>query len=171
MWWCLLLGCLSASAQVAVDQWRADGSRYICSAQATLYDNYFHTARFAIAAIADSLGLVDFELVVTYDEGLLHISQGDTLALTLRGGRQVILTTKHDVRRADIIKRHYRDHNDYLITCHYTLPVSDMVSLYKTRSTKLTKQTDQFIFHRRLDGFQQRFTRLLAAVYNRLNIH
>ena len=53
--------------------------RYVCSQQEVMYDDFFHAARFAVAAVADASGLVTFSLEVTYDEGLLDVAQGDSL--------------------------------------------------------------------------------------------
>ena len=110
------------SAQVSVDYYMGDGNRYVCSQQEVLYDNYFHSAMFAVAAIADASGMVTFSLEVTYQEGTLHVSQGDSLTLVLRGGDRVVLKTYRDVGREDIMKRHFRDRNEYYITCHYAVP-------------------------------------------------
>ena len=97
-----LLGVvMPAAAQVSVDFYREDGTRYVCSQQEVLYDDFFHAARFSVAATADAGGLVTFSLEVTYDEGMLHVSAGDSLTLVLRGGDRVILTTDHGSIRAD----------------------------------------------------------------------
>ena len=156
------------SAQVVVDQYREDGSRYVCSQQEVMYDDYFHTARFAIAAVADAGGFVSFSIEVTYDEGMLHISQGDSLTLVLRGGNRIVLTTDRDVTRADILKRHYLTHNDYYITCHYPISTHDIQRITRNRVTKLRAQTQDFTFDRKLDKFQDRFRRQFTAVYRHL---
>ena len=67
----LLCGMMPMTAQVSVDYYRGDGTRYVCSQQEVMYDDYFHAARFAVSAIADAGGLVTFALEVTYDEGML----------------------------------------------------------------------------------------------------
>jgi len=169
----VLWGCLyhSATAQVAVDVLNDDGSRYVRSVPIVLYDNYFHTAQFAIAALADAQGVVDFSLEVTYDEGLLHITQGDTLTLVLRGGSRVTLITSRTPSRGDVVKRHYRDHNDYYITCCYNLTYRDIIQLLQTRTTKLSAQAGSYWFDRRLDRFQNHFRRLFASIYNYLDIN
>ena len=69
-----------------------------------MYDDFFHAARFAVAATADANGLVTFSLEVTYDEGLLEVLQGDSLTLVVRGGDRIVLKTDRDVTRADILK-------------------------------------------------------------------
>ena len=79
----LLCVYLSATAQVSVDNRMDDGSRYVCSCQEVLYDDFFHAARFAVEARATAEGLVTFSLEVTFDEGLLEVSQGDSLTLIL----------------------------------------------------------------------------------------
>ena len=156
------------AAQVSVDHYRSDGTRYVCSQQEVMYDNYFHAARFAVSALADASGLVTFTLEVTYDEGMLHVSQGDSLTLVLRGGDRVILKTKHDVTRADIVKRHFKDHNDYYVTCHYAISTHDIQRITRNRVTKLSSQTGPFTFDRKLDKFQDRFRRQFTAVYRYL---
>lgn len=164
-----LLGVfMPVAAQVSVDQIRDDGKRYVRSAQEVLYDDYFHTARFAVTATTDDYGFVVFNLEVTYDEGMLQVSEGDSLTLVLRGGDRVILTTERDVTRADIVKRHYLDHNDYYVTCSYPLTTYDIARITRNRVTKLSAQTDHFTFDRKLDKFQDRFRRQFTAVYRYL---
>ena len=161
-------GFLPLSAQVSVDYYMGDGNRYVCSQQEVLYDNYFHSAMFAVAAIADASGMVTFSLEVTYQEGMLHVSQGDSLTLVLRGGDRVVLKTYRDVGREDIMKRHFRDRNEYYITCHYAMSNYDIQRITRNRVTKLSSQTDQFTFDRKLDKFQDRFRRQFTAVYRQL---
>ena len=62
----LTAGSMPAVAQVAVDHYRSDGMRYVCSQQEVMYDDFFHAARFAVAAVADAEGLVTFSLEVTF---------------------------------------------------------------------------------------------------------
>lgn len=157
-----------AAAQVCVDQFRENGTRYVCSQQEVLYDDFFHAARFAVAANADAMGLVTFSIEVTYDEGLLQVSRGDSLTLVLRGGDRIVLTTDRDVTRTDIVKRHYRSYNDYYVTCHYMLSSYDIQRITRNRVTKLSAQTDSFTFDRKLDKFQDRFRRQFTAVYRYL---
>ena len=155
----------TATAQVSVDHFQEDGTRYICSQQEVMYDDFFHAARFAVAAITDDSGMVTFMLEVTYDEGMLHVSQGDSLTLVLRGGDRVVLKTDRDVTRADILKRHYRTYNDYYVTCHYPMSTYDIQRITRNRVTKMSMQTDRFTFDRKLDKFQDRFRRQFTAVY------
>ena len=165
----MLASCVFAlSAQVSVDYYRADGSRYVCSSQEVMYDDFFHAARFAVAATANAGGLVSFSLEVTYDEGLLKISSGDSLTLVLRGGDRIVLYTDRDVTRGDIVKRHYRTYNDYYVTCHYEMSNYDIQRITRNRVTKLSAQTDEFTFDRKLDKFQDRFRRQFTAVYRYL---
>ena len=133
-----------------------------------MYDDFFHTARFAVEATANSGGLVTFSLEVTYDEGLLNVARGDSLTLVLRGGDRLVLKTDRDVTRADIVKRHYRSYNDYYVTCHYPLNTYDIYRITRNRVTKLSAQTDRFTFDRKLDKFQDRFRRQFSAVYRYL---
>lgn len=164
-----LLGVvMPAEAQVSVDFYREDGTRYVCSQQEVLYDDFFHAARFSVAATADAGGLVTFSLEVTYDEGMLHVSAGDSLTLVLRGGDRVILTTDRDVTRADIVQRHYLTYNDYYVTCYYPMSTYDVQRITRNRVTKLSAQTDRFTFDRKLDKFQDRFRRQFSAVYSYL---
>ena len=166
IWTTLLLAAgICVSAQVSVDHYRSDGKRYVRSCEEVMYDNYFHTARFAVAAVADAGGLVTFSLEVTYNEGMLHVSQGDSLTLVLRGGDRIILTTDRDLTRADIIKRHYRTYNDYYITCYYPLSTRDIQRITRNRVTKISAQTDDFTFDRKLGKFQDSFRRQFTAVY------
>ena len=161
-----LLGIvMPAAAQVSVDHFMDDGTRYVCSQQEVMYDDFFHAARFAVAATTDDSGLVTFSLEVTYDEGLLQVSQGDSLTLVLRGGGRVVLKSDRDVTRADILKRHYRTYNDYYVTCHYPMSTYDIQRITRNRVTKMSKQTDLFTFDRKLDKFQDRFRRQFTAVY------
>ena len=162
------MGMFTLSAQVSVDHYREDGTRYVRSVEEVLYDNYFHTARCAVAAAADAGGMLSFSLEVTYDEGMLHISRGDSLTLVLRGGDRIVLTTDRDVTRQDIVKRHYRTHNDYYVTCHYPMTNYDIQRITRNRVTKLSAQTDRFTFDRKLDKFQDRFRRQFTAVYRYL---
>lgn len=168
--WVLLAvaSMMPLSAQVSVDIFREDGSRYICSQQEVMYDDFFHAARFAVAATADAMGLVTFSLEVTYDEGLLQVSRGDSLTLVLRGGDRIVLTTDRDVTRSDIVKRHYLSYNDYYVTCHYMMSTYDIQRITRNRVTKLSAQTDNFIFDRKLEKFQDRFRRQFTAVYRYL---
>lgn len=159
---------LPASAQVTVDHYREDGTRYVCSRQEVMYDDYFHTARFVLAATTDAAGMVTFCLEVTYDEGFLQVSAGDSLTLVLRGGYRVVLKTSHDVTRADIVKRHFRTHNDYYVTCRYPLSTYDIQRITRNRVTKVSVQTDRFIFDRKVDKFQDRFRRQFTAVFRYL---
>lgn len=161
----LLVAGMCVSAQVSVDHYRGDGTRYVCSDQEVMYDDFFHAARFAVAAVADAGGLVSFSLEVTFDEGMLHVSQGDSLTLVLRGGGRVILHTDRDVTRADILKRHYRTYNDYYVTCHYPLSVYDIQRLTRNRVTKISMQTDRFTFDRKLDKFQDKFRKQFTSIY------
>ena len=160
-----LLGWTTAAAQVSVDHYRDDGTRYVRSNQEVLYDNFFHAANFAIAAVADPGGLVTFTLEVTYDEGMLEVSRQDSLTITLRGGDRIILTTDREVTRADIVKRHHLTRNDYYITCHYPMSTFDVQRMTRNRVTKVTVQTDQFTFDRKVDKFQDRFRRQFTALY------
>ena len=164
----LLCGVMPMVAQVSVDHYRGDGTRYVCSQQEVLYNDYFHSATFAVSATANAGGLVTFTLEVTYDEGLLHVSQGDSLTLVLRGGERVILKTDRDVTRADIVKRHFHDRNEYYVTCHYSMSTYDIQRITRNRVTKLSSQTDDFTFDRKLDKFQDRFRRQFTAVYRYL---
>lgn len=162
-------GCAyPVAAQVSVDQYLEDGRRYVCSSQEVLYDNFFHTARFAVAATADLGGLVTFTLEVTYDEGMLNVVHGDSLTLVLRGGDHVVLTADRDVTRADITKRHFSDRNIYYITCHYGMTTYDIQRITRNRVTKLRSQTGEYTFDRKLDGFQDRFRRQFTAVFRYL---
>jgi hypothetical protein len=164
----LTAGSMPAVAQVAVDHYRSDGMRYVCSQQEVMYDDFFHAARFAVAAVADAGGLVTFSLEVTYDEGLLDVAQGDSLTLVLRGGDRIILKTDREVTRADIVKRHYRTYNDYYVTCHYPMSTYDIQRITRNRVTKLSSQTQHYTFDRKLDKFQDRFRRQFTAVYRYL---
>lgn len=165
----LLMSALSpALAQVSVDHFREDGSRYVCSQQEVLYDDFFHAARFAVAAVADAGGLVSFSLEVTFDEGMLHVSRGDSLTLVLRGGDRIVLKTDRDVTRADILKRHFKSHNKYYVTCHYAMSAYDIQRITRNRVTKLSAQTDEFTFDRKLNNFQDCFRRQFTAVYRYL---
>ena len=164
----LAAGSMPAVAQVSVDHYRSDGTRYVCSQQEVMYDDFFHAARFAVAAVADAGGLVSFSLEVTYDEGLLEVLQGDSLTLVLRGGDRIILKTDRDVTRADVLKRHYRTYNDYYVTCHYMMSTYDIQRITRNRVTKLSAQTQRFSFDRKLEKFQDRFRRQFTAVYRYL---
>ena len=164
----LLCGMMPMAAQVSVDYYRGDGTRYVCSQQDVLYDDYFHAARFAVSAIADIGGMVTFTLEVTYDEGLLYVSPGDSLTLMLRGGDRIVLTTDRPLSREDIVKRHFHSHNDYYVTCHYPLSTYDIQRITRNRVTKLSSQTDRFTFDRKVDKFQDRFRRQFTAVYRYL---
>lgn len=162
---CILI---PATAQVSVDLYREDGSRYVRSQQEVLYDDFFHAARFAVEATANAGGLVTFMLEVTYDEGLLDVAQGDSLTLVLRGGDRIVLKTDRELTRADIVKRHYRTYNDYYVTCHYPMSSYDIQRITRNRVTKLSAQTQHFTFDRKLDKFQDRFRRKFTAVYRYL---
>ena len=164
----LLCILITATAQVSVDLYREDGSRYVRSQQEVLYDDFFHAARFAVEAIANAGGLVTFMLEVTYDEGLLDVAQGDSLTLVLRGGDRIVLKTDRELTRADIVKRHYRTYNDYYVTCHYPMSSYDIQRITRNRVTKLSAQTQHFTFDRKLDKFQDRFRRQFTAVYRYL---
>ena len=155
------------TAQVNVDHYRGDGSRYVCSLQEVMYDNYFHSARFAVSATVNN-GMIAFSLEVTYQEGMLHISRGDSLTLVLRGGNRVVLKTDRDTGREDITKRHFLDRNEYYVTCRYTMSSYDIQRITRNRVTKLSAQTDHFTFDRRLDKFQDRFRRQFTAIYRYL---
>jgi hypothetical protein len=168
LWLVGLAGFMPLMAQVSVDYRMEDGSRYVCSQQEVMYDNFFHTARFAVAATVDATGMATFTLEVTFDEGLLHVSQGDSLTLVLRGGAHIVLKTDHDVTRSDIVKRHYRTYNDYYITCHYPINNYDIQRITRNRVTKLSVQTQQMTFDRKLDKFQDRFRRQFTALYRYL---
>ena len=161
----LLAGLVPAAAQVSVDHFRSDGTRYVRSCQEVMYDDYFHSATFAVAANANAGGLVTFSLEVTYNEGMLHVSQGDSLTLVLRGGDRIILTTDRDLTRADILKRHFRTYNNYYITCYYPLSTHDIQRITRNRVTKISAQTDDFTFDRKLGKFQDSFRRQFTAVY------
>jgi len=133
-----------------------------------MYDNYFHSATFAVSATTGIGGMVSFMLEVTYNEGILHVSQGDSLTLVLRGGAHIILTTDRDVTRADIIKRHFRDRNEYAVTCYYPLNNYDIQRITRNRVTKFSAQTDDFDFDRKLDKFQDRFRKQFTSLYRYL---
>jgi len=164
----LVAGFLPATAQVSVDHYRDDGTRYVRSQQEVMYDDFFHAARFAVEATANAGGLVTFTLEVTYDEGLLNVARGDSLTLVLRGGDRIVLKTERDVTRADIVKRHYRSYNNYYVTCHYRMSSYDIQRITRNRVTKLSSQTGQYTFDRKLDKFQDRFRRQFTAVYRYL---
>ena len=166
----LLCGVMPAAAQVSVDHYRGDGTRYVCSQQEVMYDDYFHAARFAVSATANAGGLVSFTLEVTYDEGWLDVTAGDSLTLVLRGGDRVILKTARDLTRADIVKRHFLTYNNYYVTCHYPMSNYDIQRITRNRVTKLSSQTDNFTFDRKLDKFQDKFRRQFTAVYRYLGI-
>ncbi len=165
--WLLVLisGFIPVSAQVSVDYYQDDGTRYVCSRQEVMYDDFFHAAQFAVAATTDVNGLVSYSLEVTYDEGMLKVIKGDSLTLVLRGGDRIVLTTDRDVTRADIVKRHYLTYNDYYVTCHYQLSTYDIQRIVRNRVTKLKASTQAFDFDRKLDKFQDRFRRQFNAVY------
>lgn len=169
--WIVLLTVLAwftpMSAQVSVDHYRSDGTRYVCSQQEVMYDNYFHAAHFAVSATVNN-GMISFSLEVTYQEGLLHVSRGDSLTLVLRGGNRIILKTDRDVGRDDIDKRHFKDRNEYYVTCHYTMSTYDIQRITRNRVTKLSSQTDRFTFDRKLDKFQDRFRRQFTVLYRYL---
>ena len=164
----LAAGIMPAVAQVSVDHHRDDGSRYVCSQQEVMYDDYFHAAHFAIAATASPDGLVSFSLEVTFDEGLLDVLCGDSLTLVLRGGDRIVLKTDRDVTRSDIVKRHFRTHNEYAVTCHCAISTYDIQRISRNRVTKISVQTQGFTFDRKLDKFQDRFRRQFTAVYRHL---
>lgn len=156
------------TAQVSVDHFRDDGTRYVRSAQEVMYDDFFHAARFAVEATADAGGLVSFSLEVTFDEGLLDVSRGDSLTLVLRGGDRIILMTDRDVTRSDVVKRHFLTYNNYYVTCHYPISTYDIQRITRNRVTKLSASTQNFDFDRKLDKFQDRFRRQFTAVYRYL---
>lgn len=164
----LLVFVMPATAQVCVDHHRDDGTRYVCSQQEVMYDNFHHAARFAVSATVSYGGLVSFTLEVTYDEGLLQVSQGDSITLVLRGGDRIVLKTDRDVSRADIVKRHYLTYNDYYVTCYYPINNYDIQRITRNRVTKMSIQTDKYSFDRKLDKFQDRFKRQFTAVYRYL---
>ena len=164
----MLAGTISLTAQVSVDYYRGDGSRYVCSQQDVMYDDYFHAARFAVSATVNTNGMISFSLEVTYQEGMLHVSQGDSLTLVLRGGDRVVLKTDRETSREDIMKRHFRDRNEYYVTCHYDMSTYDIQRITRNRVTKLSSQTESFTFDRKLDKFQDRFRRQFTAVYRYL---
>ena len=164
----LATGLMPVAAQVSVDHFKEDGTRYVRSQQEVMYDDFFHTARFAVEATANAGGLVTFSLEVTFDEGSLDVAQGDSLTLMLRGGDPLILKTDRGVTRADIVKRHYRSYNDYYVTCHYPLSSYDIQRITRNRVTKLSVQTQSFTFDRKLERFQDRFRRQFTAVYRYL---
>ena len=170
IWAILLLATVMppVAAQVCVDQYMEDGTRYVCSQQEVMYDEFFHAARFAVAATANAGGLVTFSLEVTFEEGWLDVSQGDSLTLVLRGGDRVVLYTDRDVTRADILKRHFRTGNEYYVTCHYPMSSYDIQRVTRYRVTKLTAQTDKYTFDRKVDKFQDNFRRQFTAVYRYL---
>ena len=163
----VLCGTIPLTAQVSVDLYRNDGTRYVCSQQEVMYDNFFHSARFAVSATVTN-GMVSFSLEVTYQEGMLHVSQGDSLTLVLRGGNRIVLKSDRDVARDDITKRHFRDCDEYYVTCHYLISTYDIQRITRNRVTKLSAQTDNFTFDRKLDRFQDRFRRQFTAVYRYL---
>ena len=150
----ILVAVMPAVSQVRVDHYRDDGTRYVLWHQDVMYDDYFHAARFAIEASIGASGFVTYALQVTYDEGLLHIAQGDSLTLVLT--------------RSDIVKRHYLTYNDYYVTCHYPLSNYDIQRITRNRVTKLSAQTQGFTFDRRLDKFQDRFRQQFTQVYRYL---
>lgn len=164
----LLCGVMPMAAQISVDYYRGDGTRYVCSQQEVMYDDYFHAARFAVSATADMGGLVSFALEVTYDEGPLHVSTGDSLTLVLRGGDRIVLKTDRPLSREDVAKRHFHGRNVYYVTCHYPMSTYDVQRITRNRVTKLSSQTDQFTFDRKLDKFQDRFRRQFTALYRYL---
>lgn len=164
----ILVAVMPAVSQVRVDHYRDDGTRYVLWHQDVMYDDYFHAARFAIEASIGASGLVTYALQVTYDEGLLHIAQGDSLTLVLRGGDRIVLKTDRNVTRSDIVKRHYLTYNDYYVTCHYPLSNYDIQRITRNRVTKLSAQTQGFTFDRRLDKFQDRFRQQFTQVYRYL---
>lgn len=164
----LLAWIAPAMSQVSVDHFTGDGTRYLRSRQEVMYDDFFHSATFAVAATANPEGLVTFMLEVTYDEGLLHVSQGDSLTLVLRGGDRVIVTTDRDLSRGDVAKRHFKARNVYYTTCHYPLSTYDIQRITRNRVTKISAQTDDFTFDRKLDKFQDKFRRQFTAVYRYL---
>ena len=163
----LMTGTASLKAQVSVDQYYGDGIRYVRSQQEVFYDNYFHAAQFAISATVNN-GMVAFSLEVTYQEGMLHVSQGDSLTLVLRGGDHVVLKTDRGTGREDIIKRHFSDRNEYYVTCHYMMSNYDIQRITRNRVTKLSAQTGDMTFDRKLDNFQDRFRRQFTALYRYL---
>ena len=167
-WLMTVAAALPLTGQVSADYYCDDGTRYVCSQQDVMYDDFFHAAHFAVSATINAGGLVSFSLEVTYDEGLLEVSEGDSLTLVLRGGHRIILKTDRDVTRADIVKRHYRTYNDYYVTCHYPISTYDVQRISRNRVTKLSAQTDKFTFDRKLDKFQDRFRRLFTALYRHL---
>lgn len=167
-WTMMMCSALPAPAQVSVDYYQEDGIRYVCSTQEVLYNNYFHTAHFAVEATIDASGLMAFSLAVTYDEGKLNISRGDTLTLVLRGGSRIYLTAEHDVTRSDVVKRHFKNGNTYYVTCHYRMNDYDVQRITRNRVTKISVQTDEFDFDRKVDKFQDRFRRQFTAVYRYL---
>ena len=93
------------------------------------------------------------------------MSQGDSITLVLRGGSRIVLKTDRDVTKADILKRHYRDRNDYYVTCHFPLNNYDIQRLTRNRTTKISMQTDNFTFDRKVDKFQDNFRKQFTAVY------
>ena len=166
----LLLGSMSLlTAQVITDYYRIDGIRYVRSQEEVMYEDYFHGARFAVAAMADASGAVSYTLEVTYDEGMLQVSQGDSLTLVLRGGDKVILKTISDIKRDDILKRHFKARNYYYVTCRYAMSTYDVQRISRNRVTKMSAQAGDYTFDRKLDKFQDRFRRQLTAVYQHLN--
>lgn len=165
-----LLPVVALAQDIAVDITDGDGYRYVRTAGAVIYDDYFHTARFALAAVVPPDGAESYQLEATYDEGFLQLGRGDTLELVLRGGDRIYLTALADLTRADVVKRHYRDHNDYLITVRYGLDIGQLRRLYETKTTKcvLHLRGGGTVEHR-IDLFQRNFSRLLTALRGRLS--
>ena len=74
--------------------------------------------------------------------------RGDSLTLVLRGGDRIVLKTAREVTRGDIVKRHFLTHNNYYVTCRYTLSAYDIQRITRNRVTKLSSQTQGFTFDR-----------------------
>lgn len=166
----MLLGAMTPlMAQVSIDHYQGDGTHYVCSQEEVMYENFFHGARFAVAIASDPAGMMSFSLVVTYDEGMLDVSKGDSLTLVLRGGDKVILKAERDVTRGDILRRHFKGgENIYYVTCHYAMSTYDVQRISRNRVTKLSAQAGEFTFDRKLDKFQDRFRRQFTSVYRYL---
>jgi len=162
-----LLGATPAAAQIAVDYQR-DGVRYVRTNAEPLYDTFFNSAQYALAATVDSLGQAQWLLEVTYDEGLLDIAAGDTLQVLQRGRKLVTLRTVAPVTRADILRRHYIDRDDYYITARYAMTIADIEALYSTRSLWVHVQAGDYSFDRRIYAWPTRFTRMFNALFTRI---
>lgn len=138
-------------------------ARAVVSPSQVAYDHYFDAATFALEAQV-SADTVAYWLVLTYDEGNIHVPQGSPLTIHLRDRSTLILATDREVGRRDIMLRRWRNRTICYTTCRYPITQEQLSRILAKDAYRFEIQTARGVITRQVRGFKAKLTTALSSI-------